>query len=106
MIDQRNRFGVVNFSAFARNGQIIERPDPFSIGSRAKSAVENVKEALGMESDANFNYVLPNRLLPVSQLQILYEQPSELSQSETDEITQLYLAIRDILVTPDRFPPE
>jgi hypothetical protein len=106
VIDKLDRFGVVYFSAFTRNGQLINAPDRFSVSSRARSAVENIKEALGIESDATFNEILPSRLLPVSQLQIIYEQPSELSQSEKDEIIQLYQSIRKILVTPDRFSTE
>ena len=103
-IRKPDQSGVVYFSAFTRTGQMIIPPEQLSPAARFQNIFRNINQAFRIgDANANFSDVVPAEFLPISQIQLLCEQPAPLSPTELDELKVLFEAARDRLLQSPRF---
>jgi len=95
-MEKRSKHGLVIFSAFDSKGQPVS--NRVSLTKRG-NIMRNMRMVIGqyhrdMEQPAT---------LPISQVQILYERQSEISESETEELMQLFYGASELLLNSRRF---
>lgn len=100
-MQKKNENGIVYFSAYDRVGNIaIPQKDTNYAPSTIEKVTRNVRLALGALSQEN-DPRMSKQPLPISQVQLQYQTPGELS--DLADIENLFLKAREILRKTDRF---
>ena len=94
---KRGQHGLVLFSAFDSKGQPIISNR--SLLSREGGIMRNLKMVFGVYQPQ----VEQPAELPISQIQLLVERQGEISESEVEELMQLYYRASDLLLNSKRF---
>jgi exosortase len=98
-LKKANRFGIVNFSAFGRNGGLVPPPPWFS--ERLASTKRRLLMATGLFDVSN--EVDPIDLGPIHQIQLFEEKLSKISPDDVAELKALFLRIREELLKTGGF---
>jgi exosortase len=89
-MSKTGQFGTVLFSAFGRDGKLTTPV------TRSAATFRNFLSAIGI-SQPEQEIKSDRMALPVSQIQLLRQSPTEISESELEELTRLFITIRELI---------
>ncbi len=95
-----DQYGVVYFAGYTKDGKLARPANEFSPTTRFYRNIELATGQLAIpKGDVNRN----GEALPISQIQILVQSASEITEEETAEIESLFNFVRNQLLLSSRF---
>ncbi len=93
--------GLVLFTAVDRTGKLVPAGESLAGLARRWSMGDNIRAVFGFRNVAEA--ATSSRMLPVYQLQVLYQSEDEISQQESQEIETLFKEVRQSFLALPRF---